>query len=172
MLPGIATRQIERHPDERGSFTELLRQDWKELLGEDSILQANLSHSYPGIIRAWHRHTRGQNDYFLVIKGSMKICAYDDNPESETRGELMEIIASGEKLQITRIPGNYWHGTKTLGDEPSLTIDFTNRLYDYSSPDEERRPWNDPAIVPRSINGRSDDPRVGKPWDWNRPPYK
>ena len=40
-----------------------------------------------------------------------------------------------------------------------------NRLYDYESPDEERRPWNDSSIVPKEINGREDDPRVGKPWD-------
>jgi len=26
-----------------------------------------------------------------------------------------------------------------------------------------RRPWNDPTIIPKSINGRTDDPRVGKP---------
>jgi len=39
-----------------------------------------------------------------------------------------------------------------------------NKLYDYDNPDEIRRPWNDP-IVPESINGRTDDPKVGKPWD-------
>jgi len=27
-----------------------------ELLGGDEILQANLSVTYPGIVRAWHRH--------------------------------------------------------------------------------------------------------------------
>jgi len=126
-------------------------------------VQANLSRSYPGVIRAWHRHVRGQNDYFLVTKGSMKICAYDDNPNSETRGELVEIIASEEKLQLIRIPGYYWHGTKTLGNEPSLTIYFTSRLYDYTNPDEERRPWNDLGII---------DPRTKQPYDWNRSPHK
>ena len=29
-----------------------------------------------------------------------------------------------------------------------------------------RRPWNDTTIIPKSINGRTDDPRVDKPWDW------
>jgi len=51
-------------------------------------------------------------------------------------------------------------------------IYFVNKLYDRENPDEERRPWNDQTVNPRSINGRSDDPRIGKPWDWSYPPHK
>ncbi|MEM0488941.1 MAG: dTDP-4-dehydrorhamnose 3,5-epimerase family protein [Candidatus Bathyarchaeia archaeon] len=167
MLEGIRVFELKKIPDERGFFCEILRQDWKEILGEEWIAQVNLSYSYPGIVRAWHRHLRGQTDYFVVVKGAMKICAYDD----ETR-ELTEIIASEHRLQVVRIPGHYWHGTKTIGSTPSLTIYFVTRLYDYKNPDEERRPWNDPSIVPESVNGRKDDPRVGRPWDWNYPPHR
>ncbi|MGQ9468434.1 MAG: hypothetical protein ACUVTD_01190 [Nitrososphaerales archaeon] len=39
---------------------------------------------------------------------------------------------------------------------------FVNKLYDYDNPDEVRRPWNDP-IIPESINGKTEDPKVGKP---------
>ncbi|MEM2622976.1 MAG: dTDP-4-dehydrorhamnose 3,5-epimerase family protein [Candidatus Nezhaarchaeales archaeon] len=167
MLEGIIVFELKKIPDERGFFCEILRQDWKEILSEEWIVQANLSYSYPSIVRAWHRHLRGQNDYFVVVKGAMKICAYDD----ETK-ELDEIIASEHKLQVVRIPGHYWHGTKTIGNTPSLTIYFVTRLYDYKNPDEERRPWNDPSIVPWSINGRKDDPRVGRSWDWFAPPHR
>ena len=165
-LEGVATYDIKIFPDERGFFSETLRQDWKELVGDDWIVQANLSYSYPGIVRAWHRHLRGQVDYFLVVKGSMKICAYDDKENSATKGGIAELIASEDRPQIIRIPGNYWHGTKTVSDLPSLTVYFVNRLYDYKNPDEERRPWNDPNIIPANINGKANDPRVGKPWDW------
>ncbi len=163
MLPGVKIHIINKIPDERGFFAELLREDWKDLLGEDTILQINLSSSYPGIVRAWHRHTRGQADYIVVLKGTMKICAYDDREDSETRGHLDEIIASAERFQVVRIPGFYWHGTKTIGNEGSLTLYMMTRLYDYKNPDEERRPWNDPTII---------DPRTNLPYDWNRPPYK
>jgi len=158
MLDGVKVYELKKFPDERGFFTELLRRDWKDLLGDEWIVQANLSYSYPGIVRAWHRHLRGQVDYFIVLKGAMKICAYDE--ETKT---LDEIVASEHKLQVVRIPGHYWHGTKTLGDEPSLTLYFVTRLYDYDDPDEERKPWNDPAIV---------DPKIGRPYDWERPPHK
>jgi len=166
-LEGVRVYELKILPDERGFFAEALRSDWKELLGDEWIVQVNLSYSYPGIVRAWHRHLRGQVDYFLVLRGAMKICAYDD----ETR-KMVEIVASEKKPSIVRIPGKYWHGTKTVSNEPSLTVYFVTRLYDYENPDEHRRPWNDPTIVPSEINGRKDDPRVGKPWDWFRPPHK
>jgi dTDP-4-dehydrorhamnose 3,5-epimerase len=166
-LEGVQTYDLKIIPDERGFFSEALRQDWKEFLGDDWIAQVNLSRSYPGMVRAWHRHLRGQVDYFFVVEGSMKICAFDDG-----RRLLAEVVGSEDRPQLIRIPGLYWHGTKTVGYKPSLTVYFVTRLYDYKSPDEERRAWNDPTIAPASINGRADDPRVGKSWDWFYPAHK
>ncbi len=163
MLAGVRVQDLRKAVDERGFFAEIFREDWKELLGEDTIVQANLSFSYPGIIRAWHRHSRGQVDYLIVLKGSMKICAYDDRQGSKTMGQLDEIVVSEERLQSVRIPGHYWHGTKTLGDKPSLTVYCENRLYDIKDPDEERRAWDDRAIV---------DPKTGESYDWTKPPHK
>ncbi len=166
-LKGVKTYKIKILPDERGFFAEALRQDWKDFLEEEQIIQINLSYSYPNIVRAWHRHTRGQIDHFLVLKGAIKICAYDE----ETR-KMAEVIASAKKPTIVRIPGKYLHGTKTVSNEPSLLAYFVNRLYDYKDPDELRRPWNDQTIVPLEINGNKNDPRIGKPWDWFTPPHK
>ncbi len=165
-LEGVRTFEIDVLPDERGFFSEALRQDWKNFVDE-WIAQVNLSYSYPNMIRAWHRHLRGQVDYFLVLKGAMKICAYDE----ETR-RLAEVIASEDRPLLVRIPGHYYHGTKTISSEPSLTVYFVNRLYDYKEPDEQRIPWNDPRIVPFEINGNKGDPRVNHPWDWFYPPHK
>lgn len=162
-LPGVKTYDIKVLPDERGFFSEALRSDWNDLLGDDRIAQANISFSYPGMIRAWHRHTLGQVDYFIVLKGAMKICAYDDRDNSPTKGKLVEIVASENKLQVVRIPGLYWHGTKTVSSYPSLTSYLVTRIYDYKNPDEERRPWNDSTII---------DPKTGEPFDWNRSPHK
>jgi len=167
MLLGIKIKPLKRFADERGFFTEIMRIDWDDLFGDDKPVQANLSVSYPGIVRAWHRHLRGQIDYFVVVKGAIKICAYDD----ESR-ELTEIISTDANPQIVRIPGHYWHGFKVVGNEPVILVYFVSKLYDYKNPDEERRPWNDPSVVPLTINGRSDDPRCGKPWDWFYPPHK
>jgi len=166
-LKGVKTYEINILPDERGFFSEALRTDWKEFLEDEQVKQINLSYSYPNVVRAWHKHTRGQIDHFLVIQGAMKICAYND----ET-GEMAEVIASAKKPTVVRMPGKYLHGTKTVSNEPSLLVYFVNRLYDYKNPDEIRVAWDDQTIVPTAINGKKDDPRVGKPWDWFKPPHK
>jgi dTDP-4-dehydrorhamnose 3,5-epimerase len=166
-LKGVRTEEIIIRPDERGYFTEALRQDAKQMLEDDWIVQANVSYSYPNVVRAWHKHLRGQVDYFLVLKGAMKICAYE-----EETGKMAEIVASESKLSLVRIPGKYLHGTKTVSSKPSLTVYFVTRLYDYKDPDEIRRPWNDQTIIPTEINGNKKDSRVGKPWDWFLPSHK
>jgi dTDP-4-dehydrorhamnose 3,5-epimerase len=167
MLQGIRIRPIKRISDERGFFTEVMRKDWKELFAEDTVAQANFSFTYPDVIRAWHRHVKGQVDYFLALRGLIKICAFDDKTS-----EVNEVISSGLDLQVVRMPGHYWHGFKALGNEPAMLLYFTTNLYDAANPDEERRPWNDPTLIPKIVNGKKDDVRVGKPWDWNTLPHK
>ena len=162
-LAGVTSYVLKVLPVVRGLFAEVLRSDWQELTG-DWIEQVSLSHSYPGVIRAWHRHTRGQVDYITVLKGALKICAYDD----ATR-KLVEIVCNSDKATVVRIPGQFWHGTKCVSDESTITIYCMTRLYDYKNPDEERRQWNDPAIVPVEINGNKNDPRVNCPFDWLLP---
>jgi dTDP-4-dehydrorhamnose 3,5-epimerase len=166
-LKGVKTYEIKVLPDERGFFSEVLRTDWKEFLEDEQITQINLSYSYPNIVRAWHKHIRGQIDHFLVIQGALKICAYE-----EETGKMVEVVSSSKKPTVVRIPGKYFHGIKAVSNEPAILIYFVNRLYDYKNPDELRRPWNDQSIVPTEINGNKNDPRVGKPWDWFRAPYK
>jgi dTDP-4-dehydrorhamnose 3,5-epimerase len=166
VLPGIIIKPLKRLYDERGSFTEVMRRDWPDVFTEE-IVQANMSISFPGIVRAWHKHERGQVDCFLVVKGALKICAYDDES-----AELAEIVSTGESPQIVKMPGHYWHGFGVVGNEPATLVYFVNRLYDYKEPDEVRRPWDDRTIIPESINGKKGDSRCGRQWDWFCPPHK
>ena len=159
---------MKKNTDERGYFAELLREDWRNLLGGDRIVQFSLSYSHPGVVRAWHRHVRGQNDYLICIRGSIKECIYDDRRGSGTKGELDEIELNGdEKLQVARVVGACWHGYRVIGTSPALTLYGVTKRYRYQDPDEKRRPWNDRMVVPTSINGRKNDSRVGRTYDWN-----
>jgi dTDP-4-dehydrorhamnose 3,5-epimerase len=151
LLKGVKVLDLKKNVDERGFFCEILREDWTDLTEGDKIVQASLSVSYPGVVRAWHRHSRGQTDYIIVIKGIVKVCAFD-----EKTSQLDEIVLKGDRLQVLRIDGKYWHGTKNMGNEPSLTLYVTTKLYDYQKPDEERLPPNTEII----------DPRTRKPYEW------
>lgn len=173
LIDGVRVYEGKKNLDERGYFAELLRDDWRDFLGDDHIPQFNLAYSYPGVIRAWHRHNKGQNDYFACLNGSVKVCAYDDRKDSATQGELDEIILNGkERLQVARIVGTCWHGYKVVSSEPALILYGVSRLYDAKAPDEERRAWDDRTLIPTSINGRRDDPKLGRSYDWNYLPHK
>jgi len=163
LIDGVRVIDIKKNIDERGFFAEVARKDWGDFFEDQWLKQVNLTYSYPGIIRAWHRHEKGQIDHFMVLKGSMKIVIYDDRKSSKTKGELNEFVLSGEKLQVIRVPGACWHGTKTVSSEPSISFYFVNNLYDYKNPDEERVPWNSDKII---------DSKTGKPYDWNKSPHK
>ncbi len=155
---GVQILSPKINTDERGFVSEIFRNDWKGFFEKDKPEQVNISKSHPGVIRAWHRHLRDQVDFFTVLKGTVKICVFDNNKESKTFGKLVEIIASEDKLQIIKVPGNFWHGTKTMGKQSSLTVYFINNMYNYQDPDEERIPWDDSSII---------DPRTKLPYDWN-----
>lgn len=155
---GVKTLEIKKNLDERGFVAEIFRNDWLEFFDNHLPVQVNISMSKPGTIRAWHRHNRNQTDYFLVKRGKMKICIYDDNQNSKTCGKLVEIIADENNLKIIKVPGHFWHGTKTISSIPSETIYFLTNLYDYENPDEERLDWSDKKII---------DPKTKNPYDWN-----
>ena len=72
-----------------------MRKDWKELFDEDTVAQANLSSTYPNIIRAWHRHLKGQVDYFLSLRASIKIGAFDEKSGELTKLFQAHSIAGG-----------------------------------------------------------------------------
>ncbi len=144
--------------DERGFVTEIFRSDWLDFFDKSLPKQVNFSKSKPGVIRAWHRHNRNQTDYFMVTKGKMKICVYDGDEKSKTFGTLLEVFATGDDLKIIKVPGNFWHGTKTISSIPSETIYFLTNLYDYENPDEERMDWDNSTVI---------NPKTKNPYDWN-----
>ena len=142
MLQGVKLCDLKKNVDDRGFFVELMRADWDVFLG-DKIVQVNISNSYPDVTRAWHRHSRGQIDYFVVIDGAYKICACEEGKE------LNEFFVDSSKLQVVRIPGKFWHGYKCISNKPSKILNFVTKLYDYNNPDEERR-LHDSIIDPRT----------------------
>ena len=155
---GVQVLTPKINHDDRGFVSEIFRNDWGDFFGNHKPNQINVSKSESGIIRAWHRHLRDQVDFFTVIKGTVKICICDNDPDSKTFGTLVEIITSEKQLQIIKVHGHYWHGTKTISSDESYTVYFINNLYDYENPDEERISWNDSSII---------DPRTKRPYDWD-----
>ena len=142
MIQGVEIKQLARHADERGFLMELLRSD-------DPVFtkfgQCYVSMNYPGVIRAWHYHKK-QDDFFVVVKGMIKVGLYDLREGSPTQGETAELYLGDNNSIMVKIPIGVVHGYKTVGTEPSLLINFPSELYNPQEPDEYRLPWDTDQI--------------------------
>lgn len=154
MIDGVETRELQVNADERGHLVEVFREDWD--LYEPDPAMSYYSMTYPGIVRAWHRHLEGQIDHFICPKGRIKIGIYDDRGDSPTQGELNTFVVGEHNQVAVRIPGDCWHGFQAIGDEPAFLLNFPSKLYDYDEPDEQR------------ISHDSDE----IPFDWHAEPHE
>lgn len=138
MIDGVETKQLAKHADDRGFLMEILRND-------DSIFtkfgQCYVSMNYPGVVRAWHWHEK-QDDFFVVVKGMIKVGLCDMREASPTRGEVNEFYLGENNNILLKIPIGVAHGYRTIGVEPSLLVNFPSKPYDPEDPDEYRLPWN------------------------------
>ena len=75
-FPGVLRTRLERHEDERGSFTELWRAGWFAGVAGASFVQANLSRSRRDVLRGLHVHRR-QADLWVVVDGSSLVALVD-----------------------------------------------------------------------------------------------
>lgn len=96
--------------------------------------QINVSYSYPGTIRAFHRHNK-QFDRWFLVKGNIEVATY-----SEKDGLKLTSLSGGDKVLV--IAPGVWHGFKVLGNEEAILLYYVTNAYDPKSPDEERAEWN------------------------------
>lgn len=136
MIEGVKLRDLQVNADERGHLVEIFREDWE--LYDPNPEMSYYSMTYPGIVRAWHKHHRGQVDHFVCPKGRIKVGVYDERGDSPTRDELNTFVIGEHNQQAIRIPGACWHGFKAIGEGPAFLVNFPTNLYDYDNPDEER----------------------------------
>ena len=138
MIDGVVIKPLTPRADERGYLMELLRSDDPLFVG---FGQSYVSLNYPGVVRAWHWHEI-QYDYFVVVRGMVKVALFDRREAAPTRGEVQEVYLGEQSPALLRIPPGVLHGYKTIGTEPSLLLNFPTRTYDRTHPDEYRLPWN------------------------------
>jgi dTDP-4-dehydrorhamnose 3,5-epimerase len=141
-IDGVKVKSLVRHPDDRGFFQEIVRDD-------DGLLrrfgQASLSMSYPGVIKAFHYHER-QDDVWFFPVGNAQVVLYDLRPDSPTY-ETTQVLYAGEDFPIVIvIPPKVAHGYRVLGQKPLMIVYFTTESYRPDQPDEQRLAWNDPRI--------------------------
>ncbi len=139
----VIVKKLMTHPDDRGHFREILRDD-------DNMLrrfgQTAITKSYPGVIKAFHWH-EDQDDVWYVASGMARVVLYDRRPRSQSAGLTQVIFAGDDNPVSILIPTGLAHGYQVLGNEPVLLFYHVTKSYNPAAPDEQRIPWNDPTIA-------------------------
>lgn len=141
-IEGVTIKRLVRHPDDRGFFQEILRDD-------DDLLrnfgQASLSMSHPGVIKAFHYHER-QDDLWFFPVGSAQVVLYDGRKDSPSFGTTQVLYPGEDNPLLIVIPIGVVHGYRVLGSKPLMIVYFTTESYRADRPDEKRLAWDDATI--------------------------
>lgn len=97
--------------------------------------QINVSTTYPGVIRAFHRHWF-QEDNWYIISGQFEVVLAEEKDGKEEIKTLY--LGSGESVNIPKL---VWHGFRILGTDPGTLLYYVTNKFDPLAPDEERAPW-------------------------------
>ena len=142
MIEGVREKNLNLHHDDRGWFSEIVRDDEKLL---SRFGQASITKTYPKVIKAFHWHKK-QDDLWFCISGNIQVVLYDRRPRSKTKGETAVFYLGDDNPKIILIPKGVAHGYRVLGPSPAILVYFTTKSYDPNSPDEERISFDDPKI--------------------------
>lgn len=142
MIHDVVVHPLTVNADERGYLMEILRESDPFFT---RFAQVYVSKNYPGVIRAWHHH-KIQTDLWAVVDGNVKAAMYDMRKDSPTFGTVQEVILGVDHPVVLVIPVGIAHGYKTIGVQPSLLLNFADRLYDPANPDEYRIPYDSSDI--------------------------
>lgn len=98
---------------------------------------------HPGVIKAWHHHSRMVLNY-LVVTGSIQLGLWDGRKDSPTYGATQTIYMDEQNSQLVTVPVGVWNGFKGLGPTSSIVANCATEAHD---PEEiTRRPYDDKEI--------------------------
>lgn len=94
--------------------------------------QINFSTQYPGVVKAWHRHSL-QTDFWMCLVGHIKVGIY-----RQADGCAWSIVIGEKNPGTVIIPPPLWHGAATVGHSPAGLLYYVTHAYNPEKPDEER----------------------------------
>src|SRR5579883_488803 len=118
LIEGVKTKVLKVIPDERGRLMEMMRAD-DEIY--EKFGQIYLSVTYPGVVKAWHYH-KIQHDYFVCVKGAIKLVIFDSREDSPTKGLLNEFFIGDYNPLLVRVPAGCYHGWKCVSESEALVV--------------------------------------------------
>jgi dTDP-4-dehydrorhamnose 3,5-epimerase len=134
MIDGVKTKKLKVIPDERGRLMEILRKD------DDFFIefgQVYMTTTYPGVVKAWHKHER-QTDNVACVRGMIKLVLYDSRKKSSTFKEINQFYLGIYNPMLIQIPPDIYHGWMCVSEEEAIVVNIPTEVYNYENPDEQR----------------------------------
>lgn len=144
LIGGVELQPFSLWPDDRGYFLEIAR--LTQGMVKDfpaATTQVSSAFNYPGIIKAFHYH-KFQTDFWVPAAGLLQVALVDLRQSSPTHGRKNTLYVGALRPWQLLIPPGVAHGYKVIGEQPSVLIYITNRIYDPK--DEGRIAYNDGNI--------------------------
>ena len=145
-IEGVRLVELARHADDGGAMTELARlTDGRAAgLGDFTVRQVNYSEMAPGVIKAFHLHTRQTDVWFVPPSDRMLVLLLDVRKGSRTDGARQRLMLGNGTSRLLVIPPGVAHGVRNLGESPGRIIYFTDLHFspEPATCDEGRLPWD------------------------------
>ena len=126
MIEGIEIFPLKRIQDERGMVMHMLKASDPHF---QTFGEIYFSIIYPGVIKAWHLHSRMTINY-AVVSGTIKLVVFDQRPESKTRGQLQEIFVGQANYNLVRVPPGVVNGFTAVGGEKAIVANCADIPHD------------------------------------------
>jgi dTDP-4-dehydrorhamnose 3,5-epimerase len=144
--PGAWRRSVTFHPDGRGTFAELWRDEWTSGLAaigvQPDMRQANLSRSDAGVLRGLHLHRR-QADLWIIVEGHPFVALVDVRPVLAGTGGSVVVTVDAAPGDALYLPAGVAHGFSAR--DPLTLVYLVTNTYDGS--DELGFAWDDPDVA-------------------------
>lgn len=114
----------------------------------DPAGQINFSVQYPGVIKAWHRHTK-QTDFWMCLHGHLRVGVH-----REQDNQSWTVVTGPTKPGVAVIPPPLWHGAATVGPDPAGLLYYVTHQFDPNEPDEFRREHDSIEGFPWTVQHR------------------
>ena len=146
VIEGVELVELRRFADDGGSMTELARlTDARPAgLGDFSVRQVNYSEVEPGVVKAYHVHTRQTDVWYVPPSDRMLVVLVDVRRGSRTEGTRMRLVLGAGGSRLLRIPPGVAHGVRNLAATAGRIVYFTDVHFsgDPATCDEGRLPWD------------------------------
>jgi dTDP-4-dehydrorhamnose 3,5-epimerase len=145
-LDGVQLVELKRFHDDGGALTELARlTDGRPAgLGDFTVRQINYSELEPGVVKAFHLHTRQTDVWYVPPSDRLLVVLLDVRKGSRTEGARMRTVLGAGASRLLRIPPGVAHGVRNLGSAVGRIIYFVDVQFspEPAMCDEGRLPWD------------------------------